>query len=195
MLVGLCFWNRLPEEIATHFDSEGVPNGYSSRAFAVIGLPLFMLAMHALCLFVTLFDPKRRNISGKLFSMMVWLCPAISWLSGGAILSYALGLRLNFARVMPVLMGLLFVFIGNYLPKCRQNYTVGIKLPWTLDNEDNWNHTHRFAGWVWTAGGLIVAALGLLGMRMKFVFPALILVMSVCPAVYSFLYAQRHREN
>lgn len=90
-----------------------------------------------------------------------------------------------------VFVGLIFIVIGNYLPKCRHNYTVGIRLPWTLDNEDNWNHTHRFAGYVWIIAG-VVTLLSVFLSHAAVVWVAAIFVASLSPLVYSFVYAKRH---
>ena len=131
-IAGLILWNRLPEQVPIHFDFEGNPDNYGSRAFAVFFIPLFLLAMQWLCLLITRTDPKRRNVSPKVMTLVLWICPLISVLVGVIMYASALGAQLALGRIMPVLFGLLFVAIGNYLPKCKQNYTVGIKLPWTL---------------------------------------------------------------
>ena len=140
MMIGLLLWNQLPERIATHFGSDGTPNGWSHRGFVVFGLPLFFLAMQVLGMGVTLADPKKNNINEKMIGMMLWFVPVISVLSELYIYGYALGFQKNVITYVSILIGLVFIIVGNYLPKCRQNYTMGIKLPWTLDDEENWNH-------------------------------------------------------
>ena len=77
---------------------------------------------------------------------------------GGCAGTYAvaLGQPVRVEIVMPILLGLVFIIIGNYLPKCKQNYTIGIKIPWTLDSEENWNKTHRFAGRIWVVCGFLM---------------------------------------
>ena len=62
ILAGLILWNKLPEQVATHFDANGIPNGYSSRAFAVFGPYLICLFAHLFCAFGTLADPKKQAI-------------------------------------------------------------------------------------------------------------------------------------
>ena len=62
MLFGLALWNKLPEEVPTHFDFSGTPNGYSGRLFAVVGLPLFVLACHLFSAIVMRADPKSRTL-------------------------------------------------------------------------------------------------------------------------------------
>ena len=115
----------------------------------MIGLPLFILAMQLFCAVMLRADPKKQNISEKMAQLILWVCPAVSLFAGLSIYLSALGFAINVSRFGMIFVGLLFIAIGNYLPKCRHNYTVGIRLPWTLDDEDNWNHTHRFAGYVW----------------------------------------------
>ena len=94
-------------------------------------------------------------------------------------------MKIDINLIMPILFGLLFTVIGNYLPKCKQNYTIGIKIPWTLDSEENWNKTHRFAGIFWVVGGLATLVLGLFGGAWAYI--PIMLAMGIAPIVYSFL--------
>ena len=87
--------------------------------------------------------------------------------------------------LVSVFMGLVFVAVGNYLPKCRLNYTIGIKIPWTLNSEENWNKTHRLAGFVWVIGGVLIAVLSIFS-TLWLIFPV-ILVMTLIPMIYSYL--------
>ena len=149
MLVGALVYSRLPEQVATHFDLQGNPDGWSSRAFAVFGLPGILLAVNLLIPFALQADPKHKNMSGALVNIVIWTVPVVSLLCSGLTLGRALGYDLRIEMVLPVFMGVLFILIGNYLPKTKQSYTMGIKLPWTLASEENWNRTHRLAGFLW----------------------------------------------
>lgn len=191
MFFGLALWNRLPERMPTHFDFSGTADDYSGRPFAVIGLPLFILAMQLFCAVMLRADPKKQNISEKMAQLILWVCPAVSLFAGLSIYLSALGFAINVSRFGMVFVGLLFIAIGNYLPKCRHNYTVGIRVPWTLDDEDNWNHTHRFAGYVWIIAG-VVTLLSVFLSHATVVWVAAIFVASLSPLVYSFIYAKRH---
>ena len=191
MFVGLILWNRLPEQMPTHFGFNGTADGYSGRPFAIIGLPLFLLAIQLLCAFALRADPKKQNISEKLVQLTLWICPAVSLFAGLSIYLSALGFAINVSRLGMVFVGLIFIVIGNYLPKCRHNYTVGIRLPWTLDNEDNWNHTHRFAGYAWIIAG-VLTLLSVFLSHAAVIWVAAIFVASLSPLVYSFVYAKRH---
>ena len=190
ILVGLLLWEQLPEEIATHFDFEGTPNGWTSRGFTVFGIPLFLLACQWICVTVTLQDPKRKNMSEKLLRMVFWIIPIASLIVVVASYGYALGYPTSHASWGFALLGVMFLVVGNYLPKCRQNYTMGIKLPWTLHDEENWNHTHRMAGYLWMFAGIIMLA-NIFLKQSWLVFGVLVMAV-VVPTVYSYLYYRKH---
>jgi len=193
ILAGLLLWEKLPERVAVHWDTQGNPDNWAGRPFAVFGLPLFLLAIHWLGMLVTARDPGNREQSGKVLEMVFWICPVISLLGFAVIYAWGLGFTVDFSRIVLLLLGAMFVFIGNYLPKCRKNSTIGIKLPWTLSSEANWHATHRFSGKVWIIGGILLALSALLP---KGIFPWVMLsvlgVLAGIPAVYSYVYHKRN---
>ena len=99
-----------------------------------------------------------------------------------------LGFDFNIGLWVSVMVGALFIFIGNYLGKIKSNWFMGIRLPWTLSSEENWNKTHRFSGLVYILAGFLMMMMGLipLGFRLYlFIFVLVLLV--VLPVGYSFL--------
>ena len=184
MIAGIILWDKLPDVIPTHFNLAGEPDGFSSKAFTVFGIFGIMFAAHILCVIVTSLDPKNKNIDAKPLALVLWSLPAISEVTGVVIYASALGYSIDASVVMPVFMGILFIIIGNYLPKCRQNYTIGIKIPWTLNDEENWNKTHRFAGKLWVICGIATLISSLVGM--PWILFILIGVMIMLPIIYSY---------
>ena len=186
LIVGALVYSHLPEQVATHFDLHGNPDGWSSRAFAVFGLPGIMLAVNLLLPFALRADPKHKNMSGALVNIVLWTVPVLSLLCSGLTLGRALGYDLRIEMVLPVFIGVLFILIGNYLPKTKQSYTMGIKLPWTLASEENWNRTHRLAGFLWVIGGAFFIVMSFIGWNLiAFLIP--IALMVLVPTVYSYL--------
>ena len=161
MLIGIFLWKRLPDVMATHFGLNNEADGFSSKAFTVFGLPLFLLAIQWLAAFVMSRDPKQQNISSKMFTLALWIIPLVSMYVAAMIYPYSLGYRPDFSFTGGILLSLMLIIIGNYLPKARQNYTMGIRIPWTLANEENWNRTHRLAGFLWMACGVVMLVLTL----------------------------------
>lgn len=191
ILVGLLLWNRLPDTMATHWGADGTANGWSSKPFAVLGLPAFLLAVHWVCALSANADPKRR--SGKPLLLVFWICPVVSLLCGFIIYATALHYDVKISLLLPLLLGLLFIVVGNYLPKCQQNYTIGIKVPWTLHSQENWNRTHRFAGILWVIGGALIMLTCFL--QSETLMLVLILSLALLPMGYSYLYYLRHEKQ
>ena len=185
ILAGVVLWNQLPEQMPTHWNAAGEVDGWSSKPFAVFGLPLILVAAQWLCVLATTTDPKRQNHSEKIYHLVFWIMPVLSIVLHAVTYLTVLGVGVRIEMVMPIFMGLLFVIIGNYLPKCKQSYTIGIKIPWTLNNEENWNKTHRLAGWVWVIGGFAIMLTGFFGGFVAFF--VITLVMVLVPAIYSYL--------
>lgn len=183
--VGLVLWGQLPDQFPVHWNMEGEVDGWAPKAFAVFGLPMLLLAIQWLCTLATLADPKKQNHTPKAITLVLWLIPTIGIVLAAVTYLSAMGEDVRVERILPVLLGLLFVAIGNYLPKCRQNYTIGIKIPWTLHSEENWNKTHRLAGFVWVVCGILMMATGFFGIT--WVLLVLALPMILIPFVYSYL--------
>ena len=139
MIVGIVLWDKLPMEIPTHFGLNNQPDGYSSKAFAVFGIPLMMLAMHIVCIFETNLDPKKKGLNDKVFTLVLYIIPAVSLMICTMIYPVALGKDVQAGLIAMLFLGFIFTITGNYFPKCKQSYTVGIKLPWTLEDSENWN--------------------------------------------------------
>lgn len=195
MMVGIFLWKQLPDRVATHFGTDNIPNGWSSKGFAVFGLPLICLAAHILSAAVTISDPKKKAISNHIFRLVLLICPAASLVCGIAIYGYALSYNLNIGIFTEVFVGVIFVIVGNYLPKCRQNYVVGIKIPWTLADEENWNHTHRLAGWIWVPCGIFFIVNAFFHIGGAWLFFVIFGVMVFVPVGYSFLYYLQHKKE
>lgn len=185
IVAGLILWNQLPEQMPTHWNATGEIDGWSSKPFAVFGLPLIILAAQWLCVVGTSADPKKQNHSDKVLHLVFWIIPIISVVMGAVTYATALGIGIRIEVVTPILVGLVLAIVGNYLPKCKQNYTVGIKIPWTLNSEENWNRTHRFAGWLWTFCGIAIILIGIVGS--SWIFPIVALLMIFAPILYSYL--------
>ena len=189
LLAGVFLWDLLPDKIAIHWNTEGVADSFGSKTLAVFGLPAFLLGIHWLCTLATFADPKRKNVDGKPLTLVLWLCPVLSLLVGTVVYMTALGYNLRVEIIVPMVLGILFIVIGNYLPKCRQNYTVGIKVPWTLHDTENWNKTHRFAGILWVIGGIVILATAFLGSI--YILLPVFLLMAFLPVVYSYCLHRR----
>ena len=91
------------------------------------------------------------------------------------------------------LLGLMFAFLGNYMYNIKPNYLVGVRVPWTLNNDDNWRRTHQLAGRLWFVGGLVLTVISLITpAHMAVMLIVVILVpIALAPVVYSYLLYKR----
>ena len=189
IIAGVVLWDKLPDKLPIHWNINNEVDGYASKPFFVFGFPLIMFALQWLCVLATYADPKKQNCSDKVFSLILWLIPALDLVLLTITYLTTSGLNVKMDMIMPVFMGLIFAIIGNYLPKCKQSYTIGIKLPWTLNSEENWNRTHRLAGWLWVVGGIIIITSGFISSFVNsfIILISALLVMVIVPTVYSFI--------
>ena len=184
ILVGLLLWDKLPEQVPFHWGINGEVDAWTNKTQAVFFVPCLMLGMHWVCILASFVDPKSANYNQKSFLLVLWICPVINLLLNTLVYAAALEYPVSVQIIMPLFMGVLFLVIGNYLPKCKQSYTLGIKLPWTLHNEENWNKTHRFSGKVWVAGGIVILATAFIGSF--WILLGVLVVMCALPTIYSY---------
>ena len=143
-----------------------------------------MFAMMWFCFLFTHVDPKRQNISPKLIRALVWFMAALSPIVVCSSYAIALGINVNITLLTYLIIGLMLLVIGNYLAKTKQNYSAGIRIPWTLSSEENWNRTHRFSSRLFIFCGLAMIANGFLDSNILLFFIMAVLI--VIPYAYSF---------
>lgn len=153
----LIIFPRLPETIPIHWNAAGEIDGYGSRY-----MDLFMGALPVLCCglmyVVPVLDPRRKNYKKheKAYSLMILLITvvliALSWLTA----LVALGYDLDIAKIIPMVLGVMFIIMGNYMPKIRSNYFVGVRTPWAIDNTWVWRKTQTMGGITFIVMGVVM---------------------------------------
>lgn len=196
IVTGLLMWNVLPESIITHWNAKGEADGFSSKAFAIFVPTLILFLAHLLCLVATMLDKRNKEQSNKVFGMVFWILPLTSLLVNGAMYGVALGFDFDIDIIVRILLAVMFLVFGNYMPKCKPNSTIGVKVVWTLKNEENWNKTHRFTGRLWVIGGLFLLVTLFVDMyKMGHIFVPLLLIMAFAPMLYSYVYYRRQLKE
>ena len=187
ILIGILLWNKLPDSMATHFNFDNEADGYREKWFAVIIEPFILLALHLIMAMIIAADPRKKNISSRVYGITIWIIPASSLALAVVIYPYNLGIHFNISLFLGIFLGVIYIIVGNYLPKTRQNYTIGFKLPWTYANEENWNKTNRLAGVIDIVMGILIiinAAMGVLNIFYSFL--AAVLIGTLIPLGYSY---------
>ena len=197
----LIVYPSLPDLIPTHFGVSGDADGYSKKSYIFVIYGLLIL-LNILMPTIAKIDPKRENYS-RFFKSFDISRVAINLLFMGLIVvitqSSLSNLTETFSvdRLVPALLGLVFIVIGNYMPKFKHNYTMGIKTPWTLADENVWNRTHRISGPIWIAAGAIMIVNRFLFQNTlsMYIIIVVIIFVVIFPFVYSyFIYKKYHKE-
>lgn len=190
-LFGLLIQNVLPEQMAVHWEVTGNPNGYAPTVVALTVLPLILLALYWIGMIITARDFAKNRQNKKVLNVIFWIIPVISLYVGAILYATALGFDLNISTAVLILIGIMFIIIGNYLPKSRQNRTFGIRIRWTLANEENWNKTHRIGGIISVTSG-IVALIAVFFPSVVFPFVVIaIIIANMGTILYSYLYYKK----
>ena len=126
VLLGVVLWDKLPESIAIHFNINNEPDNFSSKGFAVFGIPLLMAGLQIICCLINDFNAKMHGNREKFERATKWILPIMSILLQAVTLGYALGWNIDIRKTVAVIVGIIFLVIGNYLPKFDniKNYNV-----------------------------------------------------------------------
>lgn len=186
LIAGIILYPQIPDKIVTHWNFNGEPNGWSSKLVGVIIMPLVLTVLTLFMPKLLAMDPTNKDMDYKLKNCIIWIIPIITFVCPSLSLLSALGKQVKIEVIIPMIVGLMIAIMGNYMPKAKQSYTVGIKLPWTLNDEENWNKTHRLGGFVFVLGGLAIAISSLFECR-GVIMMASLLSMIFIPIIYSYM--------
>lgn len=187
--VTLAAYPHLPDQVASHWNAAGEADGYMSKGWGSFLVPLMMLGIAAMMWALPLIDPLRKNVETfrTEYEWFIVAMTAFLAILQAQILLWNLGYEVSPNSVLPVSMGLLFIYIGWMLRRARRNFFIGIRTPWTLMSEEVWDKTHRLGGTLFMVAG----ALSFLGVFFpdQSVWFVLLPVLSV--TVITFVYSYR----
>lgn len=171
ILAGLLLWDRMPEQMASHWNVDDQVDGYMPKFWGLFLMPLVTLGMLALFLVIPSIDPLKANIAQfrEAFNLFIVLIIGFMLYVHGLTLAWSLGYQ-NFkmsAAMLPF-MGILFVAVGFMLRKAKRNYFIGIRTPWTLSSDYVWDETHRLGAILFMASGILAVIGGLFGGMIAF---------------------------
>src|SRR5215204_3102983 len=157
-VAGVLLWNRLPDQMASHWNINDQVDGYMSKLWGVFMMPLITLGMFVLFLVVPSIDPLKANIAQfrDAFNMFIVLIVAFMLYIHALTLAWSLGYTdFKMSTSMLPAVGLLFVFMGFMLRKAKRNFFIGIRTPWTLSSDTVWDKTHQLGAVLFMASGVL----------------------------------------
>ncbi len=195
-------WNRLPDTVAMHYDLQGNPDRFGNKKELII-LSAVLIAVNMLVYLLLTniyrFDPKKYAADNKdrlrriAFAVTIFISAILCLIIHSSLQG---SVKLN-AGIIFSAVGLLFAVMGNYMPNLKPNYFAGLRLPWTLEDPDNWKRTHALAGRIWFAGGLFIAAVCLFvpPIAAIIIFSAVMCIITIVPCVYSHRIHKDKKKN
>lgn len=183
-LVNLLFYKKMPETLPTHWGFNNKIDGYSSKFTTLITTPLLLIFLNIFSCFMLDNDPKNKDKNNFVITIGKATIPLVMLITFVISVFYGLGKKINVMVIISIFVGFLLILIGNYLPKTKRNYTVGIKLPWTLNSDENWNKTHRPAGYFFILGGIVFLLTPFIGN--EYLIFLTFMIIGIIPAIYSF---------
>lgn len=163
----LAAFMQLPADavLAIHWNISGVADGFAGRE-ALLIVPITTALVGGLLWLAVRYDPKRANIarSSEALGIVIVALSLLVAVVQSAIINSGFGEAARLDRAAPIAAGALFAILGYAMPNIRQNYTIGVRLPWTIESEAAWDASHRFIGGIWLLLGFVTGTLGLLGL-------------------------------
>ena len=190
IVMTIILYNKLPDQLAVHFGTNGKADGYQGKFTFLLTSALFLIFIPLLLKVTRYMDPKKKNYDKfeSTFDMFRLIFTTFLSVMYITLLFYNLGYAVNIQMIVLIGIGFLFMFLGNNMSKIRFNYTMGIRTPWTLANEEVWRRTHRLAGPLWLVGGIIVIIIAFLPGNLAFTIMMIILaIIALVPIIYSYL--------
>lgn len=192
-------WKTLPPQIATHFDLAGNPNDWTDKNSMPLMIGALGIGTYLLMLLIPVFDPKKKidQMGEKYYSLRLLMTLFMSVLS--VYLLYVGNKGEINPNLLIGLIGALYAVLGNYLQTVKPNYFIGIRTPWTLENDETWKKTHRLASRLWISGGLLVIIVALVttsNQLLAIFFGTITAIVSLVPVIFSYTeFKKLHKDE
>lgn len=197
VLTSIIAFPYLPDQVPMHWNINGEVDQYWDKLYAVIFLPLIMIAMMILFIYMPKIDPKKENYKkfSSSYQIFITLMNGFLLLLQSAIIAYSLGLKIDISLFIFLANSVIFIVLGNYLPRIKHNYFIGIRTPWTLANEKTWRKTHQLGGKVFVVAGLLLVVLSFLPGVYKFTGMMVVIVATLLiSTIASYIFFNRYKN-
>ncbi|MBH0168185.1 SdpI family protein [Fictibacillus sp. 18YEL24] len=197
VLIGVFAYPYLPDQMPMHWNIHGEVDGYWDKQYAAFFPPMLMIVLMVLFIFMPRIDPKKENykkFSGS-YTIFITIMNVFFLLLQSMTISYGLGVNIDISLVVNLGIGLLFIVLGNYLPRIKHNYFIGVRTPWTLANEKTWRKTHQLSGKLFVMAGILLVAISFLPGIYKFTGMLVVVLSTVLIAtIASYVFFNRYKN-
>lgn len=190
IMAGIVLYSKFPEQMPLHWNATGEVDRYGSRLEGLFLIPLMNAGLLLLMIWLPAIDPRRKNYEKfeKFYKILQWSIVVFMTFMQALVMFWSLGYQISIPFFVKLGLGILFILLGNYMGKVKSNWFVGIRNPWTLENEEIWVKTHRMAGPLMMGAGIISLLMAFIDNGATFWIVIIsVIVATSAPTVYSFL--------
>lgn len=188
--VSAYFWDELPDEVPTHFNIQGEADDWGPKWMAAYMIPMIGIGTYLMILLLPAIDPKKKIESAQKPVAAIRMFTSVFMVGIYAfVMAASLGTTINFSNYIIIGVGMLILIVGNYMNSIKPNYFIGIRTPWTLENEEVWKRTHRLSSKIWIVGGLLLMLSPLVPemIRLDYLIYIIVGILAGIPLVYSYV--------
>ncbi|MFC1626811.1 SdpI family protein [Patescibacteria group bacterium] len=158
LIFGIYFYSHFPDQVANHWNFEGIVDGYTNKTIGAFAIPLLLTAMYLLFRVLPSIDPRQNRYAEFQKTYLSFRTVIMGFLFIIYILMgiFNLDFPINIGTFIPGLVGILMIIIGNFMGKIKPNWFMGIRTPWTLSSDAVWNKTHRVGGYLFALFGILI---------------------------------------
>lgn len=189
--IDLLLWNKLPAELPMHFNSQMIADSWGPKAMAVFILPTILTVAQGFIFLLIKYDARKNAVKDWIVYLVLAIMPIISFFLNFVILSTALGDNTYFQQQATVnlLSGIILIILGVPMNSLKPNKVIGIRLPWTMESNENWRLTHRLGSKTFICGGIFELVAAIFTYTLLFI-PILVIV-TLIPIIYSYVLYQK----
>ncbi len=196
-VVGIYFYPRMPEKVASHWNIQGNVDAYMSKFWGLFLMPIVSIGLLALLILIPKIDPLKENVERfrKYFDGFIVLMIMFLFYIYLLTVFWNIGIRFNMGQFVMPALGILFYYVGILVENAKRNWFIGIRTPWTLSSEVVWNKTHKIGGKLFKFAG-VVAFLGIVFPRYAIFFVIIpVISITVYTLIYSYFEYQKETSS
>jgi len=192
-IISIYFYPQMPNKIVSHWNAQGVVDGYMSKFWGLFLIPFILVGLALLFIIIPNIDPLKKNIEKfkKYYDGFIILFFIFMLSFHLQVILWNLGIKISPNIIVPISVGILFFYTGILCENAKRNWFIGIRTPWTLSNEKVWEKTHKLGGILFKIAG-VIAFVGVFFQRYALFFIIIPLIsVSICTIIYSYFEYQK----
>jgi uncharacterized membrane protein len=193
----IAIYPTVPDRVVSHWNAAGQADGYMSKFWGLFLIPLIMTGFVALFAVLPRIDPHKKNYEKfrDYYEGFILLFVLFLLAIQVQIILWSIGYQISPNLTFPLLIGILFIYLGFLVGHAEQNWFVGIRTPWTLSSKTVWKKTHHLGGKLFIIAGVISCTGIFAGAYALWFILVPVLAVAVITVAYSYIEFQKELKS